>query len=29
VTDRSEKAQVQWGLEQALARFDREMAGTP
>ncbi|WP_146205311.1 MULTISPECIES: adenosine deaminase [unclassified Azospirillum] len=27
VTERSEKARVQWGLEQALARFDREMAG--
>lgn len=29
VTARSEKARVQWGLEEALARFDREMAGTP
>ncbi len=29
VTERSEKARVQWGLEQALIRFDREMAGTP
>lgn len=29
VTERSEKARVQWGLEQALARFDRAMAGTP
>lgn len=29
VTERSEKARVQWGLEQALARFDREMAGAP
>lgn len=28
VTARSEKARVQWGLEEALARFDREMAGT-
>ncbi|WP_146203717.1 adenosine deaminase [Azospirillum sp. TSO5] len=27
VTERSEKARVQWGLEEALARFDREMAG--
>lgn len=27
VTARSEKARVQWGLEEALARFDREMAG--
>nr|WP_295828605.1 adenosine deaminase [uncultured Azospirillum sp.] len=29
VTERSEKARVQWGLEQALVRFDREMAGAP
>ncbi|ALG70213.1 hypothetical protein VY88_08720 [Azospirillum thiophilum] len=32
VTGRSEKARVQWALEEALARFDREaaeMAGTP
>lgn len=29
VTAHSEKARVQWGLEEALARFDREMAGTP
>ncbi|PGH54725.1 adenosine deaminase [Azospirillum palustre] len=29
VAARSEKARVQWGLEEALARFDREMAGTP
>lgn len=29
VTARSEKARVQWGLEEALAGFDREMAGTP
>lgn len=29
VTARSEKAQVQWGLEEALARFDREMAEVP
>jgi adenosine deaminase len=27
VTARSEKARAQWGLEEALARFDREMAG--
>ncbi|WP_109095862.1 adenosine deaminase [Azospirillum sp. TSH64] len=26
VTARSEKARVQWGLEEALARFDREIA---
>ncbi|SMF64925.1 adenosine deaminase [Azospirillum oryzae] len=29
VTARSEKARVQWGLEEALARFESEMAGTP